>query len=112
MERHNITLVETSKNDGYIDYDLFEGATHVGILQTIEDDRDFIFGRQIKVFAKYQGNGIGTSVIDDFIMAHDKPFRFCIATNSEKAISFWDFYLRDTMFNKKNLRSEIWEIWK
>jgi predicted acetyltransferase len=100
-------------NDGYVTYKILCENTQVGELDTIEDDRDYIFGRQVEIFENYQGHGLGTHVIDEFITEHsDKHFRFCIATNSDKAVDFWQFYLEATKNNKKHIRSEIWEIWK
>lgn len=112
MGKHNIALIEKCRNNGYADYDLYEGDEMVGLLQTIEDERDFVFIRQIEIFDKYQGEGRAASIVDDFIISHNKSMRFCIAMNSRKAILFWRYYLANTKFNKKNLRGEIWEVWK
>lgn len=107
-----IILNQKRNKDSWIDYDIICDGTVVGELQTIEDERDYIFGRQISVTKEYQGHGIATSIINDFILSHDKPFRFCIATNSEKAVDFWQFYLDATSFQKQNIRGDIWELRK
>lgn len=114
MKEYNIKIIKINDdNNGYIEYSIYCKDIRIGLLQTVEDtDNEYIFVRQLHIFQEYQRNGIGTYVVDNFIMQHNKPFRFCIALNSEKAIKFWNKYLENTKFNKKNIRGETWEVWK
>lgn len=99
--------------DGYIDYNIIFNGENVGLIQTIElEERDYIFIRQIHIEKDFRNKGIARKVVSYFIENHDKAFRFCIATNSESAIHFWNSYLGKTSYNKNNLRGDIWEIRK
>ena len=109
----NIKLIKVRDNETYIDYKIYNGDTHIGIIQTIEDEnRDYIFCRQIEIYEQYRGKGYATHIVNNFIRSYDKRFRFCIATNSIKAVEFWKYYLDKTKFNKRNICGEIWEIYK
>lgn len=106
------TKVE-SRSDGYTDYKIYLGNDEVGVLQTIEDvDKDYIFIRQIRIYEPVQRLGIGHRVIDNLVSSNTKKIRFCIATNSDKAIKFWNNYLSNTKFNKVGIKEYTWEIWK
>lgn len=109
----NIYLKEVSRNsDGDVSYRIMLGEEEVGSFLTIEDDRDFIFGRQITVHKEYGRMGIATRVINDFVNNHSKPMRFTIALNSHKAISFWKKYLDSTSFKKTELKKDSWQLEK
>lgn len=111
METIDLQLV--SNINGYKDYSIISNNNKVGILQTVEsDDSDYIFGRQIRIFPEFQRNKIGTQVINYILETNSKPFMFCIATNSEKAINFWRKYLNNKSISKRNIRGEIWQIEK
>lgn len=109
-----INTVKTKiKDDGYIDYKIYLGNDEIGVIQTIEDEnKDYIFIRQIRIYESVQRLGIGRRVIDNLVNTSTKKIRFCIATNSDKAINFWNKYLGNTKFNKVNVKGQTWEIWK
>ena len=101
------------ESDGYTDYKIYLGNEEIGILQTIEDDdKDYIFIRQIRIYESVQRLGIGHRIIDNLVSRSTKKIRFCIATNSDKAIKFWNKYLSNTKFNKVGIKEHTWEIWK
>lgn len=111
MNIQDITLKEVKVDKEYHDYAIYVGSTQVGIFLTVEDETKlYNFGREITVYEPYQGQGIGTAIINSFLLSHAKPFRFCIATNSCKALDFWQFYLQKTSFPWIHLRGEIYEI--
>lgn len=110
----NIEVIQVKhKADGYTDYDICENNTKIGVLQTIEDkDRDYIFIRQLRIFDEHQRQGIGSRIIDQLVVSSHKKIKFSVATNSNKAVGFWNKYLDKTKFNKKNTHGYTWEIWK
>lgn len=110
----NLSFNQIAKQeDGYTEYIIYCNNTEVGLLQTIEDNsRDYIFCRQLHINTEHQRQGIGKEVVDTVVNKSNKRFRFCIATNSNKAINFWSKYIKNTEFNKRNIRGETWEIWK
>lgn len=111
MQTNLIVLKQTRSDQEYKDYEIWIGNTQVGIFLTVEDENEpYIFGREITVYEPYQGQRIGTCVINSFLATRKKPFRFCIATNSEKALDFWQFYLNKTSLPWIHLRGEIYEI--
>lgn len=105
-------LKTTVKSDGYTDYKIYLDNDEIGVLQTIEDaDKDYIFIRQIRIYESVQRQGIGHRVIDNIVSSNTKKIRFCIATNSDKAVKFWNKYLSNTKFNKASIKEYTWEIW-
>lgn len=109
-----LNLIKTdAKDGGYTDYKIYLGNDKIGVLQTIEDEsRDYIFIRQIHIEESVQRLGLGRRIIDNLVNTNTKKIRFCIATNSDKAIDFWNKYLSNTKFNKVNVKGQTWEIWK
>lgn len=106
-------LKTTVESDGYTDYKICLDNDEIGVLQTIEDaDKDYIFIRQIRIYESVQRQGIGHRVIDNIVSSNTKKIRFCIATNSDKAVKFWSKYLSNTKFNKVGIKEYTWEIWK
>lgn len=107
---NTIELKLKNDNNEYKDYNIYYNNVIVGILQTVESDTsEYTFGRQIRIFEDFQRMGIGTKVID-YIVNMKRSFKFCIATNSIKAVNFWKMYLNNTKFHKTNIRGEIWQI--
>ena len=109
-----ISIIKTTvESDGYTDYKIYLDNDEIGVLQTIEDaDKDYIFIRQIRIYESVQRQGIGHRVIDNIVSSNTKKIRFCIATNSDKAVKFWNKYLSNTKFNKASIKEYTWEIWK
>ena len=109
-----LSMLKTKvESDGYTDYKIYLGNEEIGVLQTIEDDdKDYIFIRQIRIYESVQRLGIGHRIIDNIVSRSTKKIRFCIATNSDKAIKFWNKYLSNTKFNKVGIKEHTWEIWK
>ena len=106
-----VKLEKKLVKDSYKDYDIVCDNKIVGLLQTVEDDRDYVFIRQIEIYEEYQHKGYARCIVDNLVEDKGK-IRYCIATNSEKAIKFWSKYIFNTKYNVKNIRSEIWEIEK
>ncbi len=109
MDNLKLKLIE--ENNTYQDYEIYQDTTKIGILQLVNDpNQQHIFGRQIHIYDAYQRQGLGLKTIELVLRRFNKPFRFCIATNSEKAVNFWGKYLNTTKHKKENIRGEIWQL--
>lgn len=100
----------TMRSDGYAEYNIYYNNVVAGKLQTIEDDRDYIFIRQIFIAENMQRIGIGKAAIDNIVLCNTKKIRFTIATNSNKAVQFWNKYLNNTEFNSRHIKGGTYEL--
>ena len=89
----DFTLVVSKQKDTYVDYDILKDKQKIGILQIVNHN-EYIFVRQVHIFEEYQRKGYATLLFEEFIDISFKNIRFCIATNSNSAIHFWEFFLK------------------
>ena len=99
-------------SDCDISYKIMLDDKEVGTFLTIEDERKFVFIRQISICDEFKRLGIAKQVIDNFVSDSKKPVRFTIATNSKSAILFWNKYLQTTSFKKTNIKENSWQLEK
>lgn len=93
--------------DNMCDFEIVYLEQTIGLV-SINLFEDRIFIRQIRIYDKYKRKGHARNVVRLLFKAFNKNIRFCIATNSESAILFWEQILKEN--THKHVRGDIYEI--
>lgn len=100
-------LKEIRSFDGLIDYDIIFNGIKIGRLDIHEYDNK-VFIRHIDISECYRRCGHARNIIDYMFKLFNKNISFCIATNSESAVCFWEKILSET--NNIHIRGNIYEL--
>ena len=104
---YNLNLIR--QIDDMLDYDILFDNTKIGSLN-ITDREDSVFIRHINILPEHRRHGHARNVLDEIFDSFEKDICFCIATNSDSAVQFWNRILKERGF--EHIRGNIYRVHK
>ena len=100
-------LVLVRQTDNLFDYDIVFDNTKIGALN-ITDKEDSVFIRHIDILPEHRRCDHAKNILEHLFKISEKDISFCIATNSESAVKFWNKILEKK--DHIHIRGNIYQL--